>query len=209
MLDQSADPLAVLHIGLAPGHGLDVLGVQQPRLDPLGGLQQVEHRLPVRSCGLHADPGDPVLQQPVPQLQQAVAHRRERAHLVADALAGARHPDAHFDVRLAQIGASAPLFDHVHGPVPPSRPMCERVPDRMGPQDSKTLSYVLKGNNTGFLRSAPASDCLAGSIFGAKLKRRPLDGHPHPFSRPRGEADRPRDDCPGAPQHVGQNDAAP
>jgi hypothetical protein len=51
MLDQLGDPRRIGHVSLAPGHVLEVLGVQQPALHVV--LQQVVDRLPEHPGGLH------------------------------------------------------------------------------------------------------------------------------------------------------------
>ena len=119
MGDQIADPLGVLDVGLAARDGFHVLGVQQPRLDPVGGLQQVVQGLPAGAGGLHAHDGDPQLQQPVPQHKQVLRHRREGADLTVGSTAASRHAHGHFAVGLAEVGSRAPLVQHVHA----SRPL--------------------------------------------------------------------------------------
>ena len=68
MLEQLAQPLRVLHVGLAPGHVLDVLGVDQQQLEVV--LEQVVDGLPVDARGLHRHVRDAETLQPVAQRQQ-------------------------------------------------------------------------------------------------------------------------------------------
>jgi len=69
-LDDLAQPDRVELVGLrSTGHVLDVLGVEQLTLEPLG-LQQVEHRLPVIRRCLHGDLGHVQGTQPVGQPEQ-------------------------------------------------------------------------------------------------------------------------------------------
>ena len=56
VLEQLAIHWRVLDVGLAAGHVLDVLGVDQQQLE--AALQQVEDRLPVDAGRLHRDVGD-------------------------------------------------------------------------------------------------------------------------------------------------------
>ena len=77
---------AVLDVGLAAGHLLDVLGVDQDDADV--ALQEVEDRLPVDAGRFHRHVRDAVAGQPVRQGQQVAGHGREGADLLED-LAGA------------------------------------------------------------------------------------------------------------------------
>ncbi len=71
-LQQLRDPLAVLDIGLASRHVLDVLGVDQEDLEAV--LQQVPDRLPVNPGRFHSDMAHPFGLQPVGQFQQLLGH---------------------------------------------------------------------------------------------------------------------------------------
>jgi hypothetical protein len=113
---QVADPLAVLHVGLAPRHGFDVLGVGHDHLEVV--LQRRIDRLPVDAGALHRDLADGGLQQPVPQRDEIVAHRAEAADLLvrAPATAGAVHAGHHRG--LVHIETGAAVDDDLHG-LPP------------------------------------------------------------------------------------------
>ena len=75
-LGDLAQPHRVQPVGLGPPRQvLDVAGVDQPDLEPVG-LQQVERRLPVVAGGLHHHPGHPQLTQPIGQHQQRAGHGR-------------------------------------------------------------------------------------------------------------------------------------
>lgn len=78
--EEVGDPLGVLHIGLAPGDGLDVAGVddEQPEVGP---LEQVVDRLPIDARALHRDLGHAQTEQPVGQREQLVGDRAERPQL--------------------------------------------------------------------------------------------------------------------------------
>ena len=64
---QLGQPLAVADVRLAPGHGLDVAGIDQEQGELL--LQQVPDRLPIDAGALHGDVGHLVRGQPVRQRQ--------------------------------------------------------------------------------------------------------------------------------------------
>jgi hypothetical protein len=112
-LGDLAQPDAVQLVGFgAARQVLDVLGVDQPRLEP-GRLQQVEHRLPVVRRGLHDDPGHPQAGQPVGHAQQRAGHRGMRSHLLQPparmVLVG--DPHAARQLGLADIHRRDPLDD--------------------------------------------------------------------------------------------------
>jgi hypothetical protein len=75
VLEQLAQPLGVLDVGLAPGHVLDVLGVDQRELEVI--LEQVVDGLPVDAGGLHRHVRDAEAREPVAQREQICRHRRE------------------------------------------------------------------------------------------------------------------------------------
>jgi hypothetical protein len=61
---QFLQPLAVLHIGLAPAHIVQVAGIDQHHLQP-PFLQNFVNRKPIDSGRLHRDCLDAALHQPV------------------------------------------------------------------------------------------------------------------------------------------------
>jgi hypothetical protein len=77
------DPLAVLHVGLAPRDLLDVLGVDQQHLD--GAFQQVEHRLAVHPGRCHGHDRDLLGPEPVEPVQQVGGRGPERLDFLAGA----------------------------------------------------------------------------------------------------------------------------
>ena len=90
---------------------LDVLGVDQPRLQTMG-LEQVERRPPVVAGRLHHHPLHPQPDQPVRQLTQRGDHRRVGGNLLHPALAICDgEPDAAHDLGLADIQRCDPLDD--------------------------------------------------------------------------------------------------
>jgi hypothetical protein len=75
--DQLRNPLRVLHICLAAGHVLDVVGVAHDQVEV--PLQHGVDRLPVHPRALHADVGDTVLGQPRSHCLQLARGRAEAA----------------------------------------------------------------------------------------------------------------------------------
>ena len=65
VLDHLRDRRRVGYVGLAAGHVVQVLGVDQPHLELV--FEQVVDRFPVDPGGLHSRPGDLVFGQPVAQ----------------------------------------------------------------------------------------------------------------------------------------------
>ena len=63
MLQQPRDPLAILNVGLPPGHRLNVLGVHEEELD--AALQNLVDRPPVDPGALHRDVCAPGRGEPV------------------------------------------------------------------------------------------------------------------------------------------------
>jgi hypothetical protein len=164
-LGDLGQPHRVQPVGLGSARQvLDVAGVHQPGLKPLG-LQQIEHRLPVVGGRLHDHPGDPQLTQPVRQHQQRPGHRPVGRYLL-QALArgvGAWHPDTTHQLRLADIQRRHPL-DELLGLVgllqhPASLPpdgTTARCPRE--PQDRAESDPRAQGNTEGPTARLPASD---------------------------------------------------
>jgi len=112
-LGDLGEPDRVQPVGLGPpGQVLDVAGVHQPDLKPVG-LQQVERRLPVVAGGLHHHPRHAQLAQSICQQQQRAGHGGVGAHLLQPLArgVGAGHPDAADQLRLADIQRRDPPDD--------------------------------------------------------------------------------------------------
>ncbi len=110
-LGDLGQPHAVGSIRLRPaGQRLDLLGVQQVAVEPLG-LQPEERRLPVIRRCLHHHRRHPMAAQPIGQRQDLPLGRAEAAHLVRPPprVRLARHPDTGFQRALADIECSHPL----------------------------------------------------------------------------------------------------
>ena len=107
--EQVGDPLGIADIGLAPGHGPDVAGVDDQQLEPRA-LEQVVVRLPVDAGRLHRDVGHAEGEQPIGERQQLVGQGAERAQLAAS-----RGDDAR-DYRVAvDVEPGAAFVDDLHG----------------------------------------------------------------------------------------------
>jgi hypothetical protein len=87
MLQQPRDPLAILDVGLAPGHRLDVLGIDEEELE--GTLQYLVDGPPVDPGALHRDVRAPGRDQPVGEPQQLARGRPEGANLFGARPSGA------------------------------------------------------------------------------------------------------------------------
>jgi hypothetical protein len=138
---QVGQPLAVLDVGLAAGHGLDVLGVDQHDGAPLP-LQQVEDRLPEDAGALQRDVRDAERVEPVRQRQQVRRHRREGAHLLAHPAVLLGDQDAHHHRPLVDIEPAASRVHHLHR-IPPTLPSASRVVGGDGCVGTTTFLHVL------------------------------------------------------------------
>jgi hypothetical protein len=104
-LGHLGQPHRVGPIRLGPArHVLDLAGVDQPAVKPLG-LQQVIHPLPVGTRRLHHHPLHPPLPQPRHHLQQLCRGRAVAAQLLHPPARPvvARHPHTRLQAGLAQI----------------------------------------------------------------------------------------------------------
>ena len=111
--DQLRDPLGVLHVGLAAGHVLDVVGVADGQVDV--PLQHGIHRLPVDAGALHADVGDAVLGQPRLQGFQVTRGRAEAAQQLLRLASWRADQDAADDAGLVDVQAGATFEENIHG----------------------------------------------------------------------------------------------
>ena len=144
--EQLRQPLAVLHIRLAPGDLFEVLHIDQQHREAV--FQQIVERLPIDARALHGDMRNPERLQPIAQRQQIDRHRAKRVRLDPSPPVPVGHADRRHHRRLMNVYACAPINHAVH-----SVSSCWAV-RRSG--DSKNLLGVLTGNNSGCLR-APAS----------------------------------------------------
>jgi hypothetical protein len=114
-LEQLAQPARVDHVALAPGHVVQVLGVDQPALEP--PLEHREHGLPVDTGCLHPDQGDAEALQPVAQLLELGDRGAEGVCLLrapTAALARARHAHGGNDAVAVHIKTRAALDGQIH-----------------------------------------------------------------------------------------------
>ena len=75
-----ADPLRILHVGLATRDVAQVVRVQQPALETL--LERLEHRLPIHAGRLHPDQRHTGVGQPPSELREPGERRLERLRLL-------------------------------------------------------------------------------------------------------------------------------
>ena len=109
---QVLQPLAVLHVGLAGGHVLDVAGVGQDHLEP-PRLQNLEERNPVHPGGFHGHGPDAAGHQPVGQQVQGGGVGGEAAHRLRVALGRHRHEvDGGAQVDTGSIGTLDGTYPH-------------------------------------------------------------------------------------------------
>src|SRR5512132_1930796 len=130
-LGELAEPDRIQGVGLGPSREvLDVTGIDQPRLEPVG-FQQVEDPPPVVAGGLHHHPGHAQLPQPVGQHQQPAGHRLVAPDLLQPPArpALARDPHTTGHLGLAHVQRRHSLDDLVpvvgllqHPGLPPLRP---------------------------------------------------------------------------------------
>jgi hypothetical protein len=76
---QLLNPLAIDHIGLAPGHVLDVMGIDQLDIES-PAFEQFEQGDPVDAGRFHGDGGDPAALQPIGQAPEIGGERRKLLH---------------------------------------------------------------------------------------------------------------------------------
>ena len=111
--DQLGDPLGVLHVGLAAGHVLDVVGVADDQADV--AFQHGIHRLPADAGAFHADVGGAVLGQPRPQGLQLARGRAEAAQQLLRLAPWHADQDAADNAGLVHIQAGATFKENLHG----------------------------------------------------------------------------------------------
>lgn len=110
---QPLQPLAVLHVALAPGDVLDLASINQPDLQA-SLLEHFVHRDPVHPGGLQRYRIDAARQQPVRQRVQIIGHRTEFAHRRIRAVRRHRRPVARCpNVNPGCIGGNL-IFSLVH-----------------------------------------------------------------------------------------------
>ena len=137
MLDELADPLRVLDVGLATRDVAQVVRVEQPALEPI--LERLEHRLPIHAGGLHPDQRHTGLGQPAGELREPGERRLERLRLLVPlATTAARHADGRHDVVAMHVKTRAPLYDHIHSSAPFGRQL-DPVARRGPPTDESVL----------------------------------------------------------------------
>jgi len=103
-------PLAILHVGLAPGQIFAMARVDQADFEP-GGLEDLKERYPIHARGLHRHGGDATVLQPVAQGVEVFGERGEGA----DRFGITAGRDSHVDVPCADVYASGVRMEDVQG----------------------------------------------------------------------------------------------
>ena len=171
------DPLRVLHVGLAPGHRLDVLGVDHQHLQL--PLQQVVHRLPVAPRWSPSPRGcsPPPASQSSRASRSAVIVPKVRSSLAGPPAAPGRHQAGHHAL-LMHIEPAAPLVHHLHRPAP----LTLAPPEHPRAASSVTDSAM-------HARRADGGTSARRSVYASGSRYQPtpaiLLGPPHPGYPPR------------------------
>ena len=166
MPQQLGDPLAILDVGLAAWHRLDVLSVGQDQREAV--LQQVVDGLPVHAGRFHGHMGDSSLSQPLAQRFDGRRCRLKRAHFAFDLAVHAANDATGHDESLVNIEPRRAGINHLHRALPVSA-------TGQGLHYYKTVLYVL--------RAWRATRCGACGDPGHSL-RRARDTNTNPTSLP-------------------------
>ena len=113
VLKELGEPGRVGDVGLAAGQDLDVAVVDQHEFEA-ALLEHVPDRLPILAGGLHHDPGDLLVGEPVGQRLQMAGERRVGPDLLAASAGLAGRADAGGDLVLADVESGTALIDDVH-----------------------------------------------------------------------------------------------
>jgi hypothetical protein len=156
-LGDLGEPHRVQPVGLGSARQvLDIAGIHQPALEPVG-LQQVKRGPPVVAGCLHHHPGHAQLPQPVGQHQQRAGHRGVGLDLLEPlaGLLGAWHPHAADQLGLADVQRRDPPDDLLgvvgllQHPVPFLPQMATATATRGSHKTGRKLVHVLKATLKG------------------------------------------------------------
>ena len=166
-LQQLAEPLRVLDVGLASGDLLDVPGVDEHQLEAV--LEHRPHRLPVHAGRLHRDLLDPERLKPVAQRQQTVHGRLELRHVLLEL---APLPDTHArgHARLVHVQRARTLNDPSISQLPSVSSTSDRRPRE--PRITKRCCSACSWQQSGVPAKAPTPDLLTGSRAPSGSRRR-------------------------------------
>ena len=108
-LQQLGQPLAILHVRLAPGHVLDMARVYQNDLKL--PLQDVVDRLPKHPGRFHSQVGNPFCKQPIAQAEQIASHGAKGSNLFVHLSRFVHSPDTYGNGLAMNIGTSTAAID--------------------------------------------------------------------------------------------------
>lgn len=112
MTQEICDPLAVLYVGLATGHVLDVVRVADDDFEVV--LEHGMDGLPIDARRLHGDVRAAVFTQPVAELHQLARLRAEAPYLLSRPLVGSSNEQAGNNGRLVHIEPTTAFNDRFH-----------------------------------------------------------------------------------------------
>jgi len=112
MAGERGQPIRIRHVGLAPRHGLDVVGIGQDQRD--AALKGLVHGQPVDPGALQRDMGDAVFGQPVCERGQILAQGAEAAPFAAGLGSSAAQQQAGHQAGLMHVEPGGPFHHDVH-----------------------------------------------------------------------------------------------
>ena len=140
-LGQSAQPLGIRDVGLAPRDLFDMTRVDQQQLEVV--FEHMPHRLPIHARRFHRDLRDAMRRQPIAKGQKPpnrCLELREMLHPLA-VLAG--YSRTRGDLRLVHVQRSRTLNNHIHQNLPSDDDI-----DRRPPGASKTDESEVRAQGT-------------------------------------------------------------
>ena len=157
MAEQLRDPLRVSNIGLAPRHGLDVLGIHDDELE--AAFEHVVDRFPVAAGGLYRNGRDVRDSEPIGEFEQKASRRRsKRLEFTSWVASWSRGQPTGDDDSLVDVEPGAVGVNDLHGALLGGRPA--------GALRSETASrahFTVEAATDGDARKHPRPGCHAGS----------------------------------------------
>lgn len=183
MLQESGDPLAILNIGLATRHRLDVLGIDEEDLE--APLQDLVDGPPVDAGTLHRDVRAPGRGQPVGEPEQFPRGCAEGPNVLTACPRRPRRPQACGHRLLVHVESTADAVQDVHGRLLATAPLRRRdvvirVSSACSPQGRGRQSEVPcvtpghDGMDTGSRHQSKADLSQSGAVELSLLQRSPF-----------------------------------